>query len=270
MKQFLILFPLTLAIAGVLVYFSIEKVDESNPTHTMNNSSTTIPSTPKPVEQKNTYAIRTENKKNEDKNQINEQTSITEELEERYRSASNNDDYPTLSSRVNAIKERRPDANITSEDIVDSLEKSQAWESKDDPGIAEQKLTPEELNDGRAFIEFDPVKVETLMPGDQMNIAIDSIGRTFEMEVENVKVYDDGNIMWQGRIINEEGTDAENGTVNITQSTKVTVATVVLRETDYTLESYGTDGWIVDSSTLFKVDPNHTDIEIPPEEHGHK
>ena len=193
----------------------------------------------------------------------------SETLEERYRTLSENEDYPTLASRLSAIRERRPDSNISPEAVLAAMEKSEAWQTREDPGRAQEKLTEEELNDGRAFIEFDTVKVETLMPGDHMDISIDAIGLSYDVKIDNVETFDDGNIMWSGSIMNAEGTEAEGGTINITQSSKITVASVVLKETDFTIESYGSDGWMVDSGVLFKVDPNKTDAIIPPD-HGHQ
>lgn len=199
------------------------------------------------------------------------ETLITEEFEERYQQISNNEDYPTLASRIDAINNRRPDANISPENVLAALEKSEAWKAKGSPlPTVKQKLTQEEIDDGRSFIEFDPVKVETLMPGDHMDIAIDELGLTYDMKVDNVEVFNDGNIMWSGSLMNVEGTEAEGGIVTITQSPKITIASVVLLETDFTLESYGTEGWIVDSGVLFKIDPNVTDEVIHPDDkHNH-
>lgn len=187
---------------------------------------------------------------------------ISQEQEERYRILSDNEIYPTLSSRLNQIIKRRPTINISPEDVLSSLEKKHAWTTKDQPGTLVQKLNNDELNDGRAFINFDPIKVETLMPGDYMDIAIESIGQTLEMKVNSVNTFKDGNIQWQGNIINSD----DDGTVYITQSEHVTVASVILSQTDYTLESHGEDGWIVDSAVLFKVNPTDIDTVIPLDE----
>lgn len=186
---------------------------------------------------------------------------VSAELEERYDVISENDQYPTLLSRLIAIDARRPDSNYAAEDILSALEKSAAWETKKIPGPKLKKLTEEELNDGRQFVNFDPVKVETLMVGDHMDVAVDSIGRVFDMRIDSVRVFEDGNIMWKGPVTNADG----GGSVTITQSAKVTVAAVVLAQDDFTLEAYGVDGWIVDSGTLFKVDSNYTDAVYPDE-----
>lgn len=188
---------------------------------------------------------------------------ISDALEERYQTISENDQYPTLSSRLSALDARRPDAHLSPEDVLSSMEKPAAWETRNEPGPNLNKLSQEELNDGRQFVNFDPIKVETLLPGDHMDIAVDSIGQVFDMRVDRVRIYEDDNVMWKGTITNAEG-----GTVTITQSPEITIAAVVLTEDDFTLEAHGADGWIVDSSVLFKVEPNHTD-EVYLEEEAH-
>ena len=191
------------------------------------------------------------------------------DLESLYRLVSHNEDYPTLASRVNAIKARRPNLNISPRAVLAALEKSESWETtQNPPARVRQKLTKEQLNDGRTFVEFDPIKVETLMPGDQMYIAIDELGTAYDMKVDEVKDFYNGNLMWRGSLLNVEGTEAEGGTVIITQSSRITSASVILREKDYTLESYGTDGWISNSAALFKVNPNRSDAVIPEDEGG--
>ena len=66
--------------------------------------------------------------------------------------------------------------------------------------------------------------------------------------------------------MNAEGTEAEGGTVTITQSSNITVAAVMFRERDYILESYGTDGWIASSASLFEINPSGTDQVIHPDD----
>ena len=176
-------------------------------------------------------------------------------MEERYKIISENDQFPTLASRLAEINARRPSSSYTPEDILSAMERSEARKSKDDPGVLSQKLSSEALNDGRQFLDFDQLKVETLMQGDHMSVSIDSIGQVFDMRVDDVKIFDDGNLMWKGTIM-----DGEGGSVSITQSdNNITVASVILSQKDYTLESHGGDDWIVDSAVLFKVNPHETD-----------
>ena len=198
----------------------------------------------------------------------NEGTSRGDYLEEQYRLVSNNEDYPTLASRINAIKDRRPNLNIPAEAVLAALEKSESWEATQGPlAKVKSKLSEVELSDGRSFLEFDRIKVETLMPGDHMYIPIDDLGTAYDMRIDEVEDFSDGNLMWKGSLINVEGTEAEGGTVTITQSSNITVASIVLRETDYTLESFGSEGWIADSAILFKNEQGReTDAVTPASE----
>ena len=190
---------------------------------------------------------------------------VSPELEERYAQLDTNSGYPTLASRLAEVNARRPNANFSAEDILRAVSQEQAWTSRSGPGPNLKNLTPEEIDDGRNFIDFNTLKVESLMPGDTMSIAVDSIGRTFEVQIDKVKIFEDGNITWKGGVLNEG-----IGDVSITQSDKVTVASIVLENEDYTIESHGSDGWIVDSATLFKIDDPNTPDYIIPEEEAHR
>jgi len=183
---------------------------------------------------------------------------VSAELEARYQNISENEEYPTLLSRLSALDARRPNTHYSAEDVLSAMEKATAWEGSHQPGPNLNGLTQEELNDGRQFVDFDPLKIETLMVGDHMDVAIDSIGEVFNIQIDNIRIYEDGNVQWKGTITNTGG-----GKVAITQSEKITIATVVLEQDDFTLEAHGTDGWIVDSGTLFKVDPDHVDAIYP-------
>lgn len=257
---------------GVTTYGLVSKNDDLTLANTKSNESysqvvgdlNTIKESKnhtKIVSNANSFASA-ESKHNSLNKEEDEALLITEELENRYRALSENEQFPTLSSRLNAINLRRPSSNYSPEEVLASMEKGAAWQGKNDPGVLSQKLTEEELNDGRQFLDFDQLKIETLMQGDHMSVAVDSIGQVFDMRVDQVKTFDDGNIMWKGTIMNGAG-----GTVSITQSNNnITVASVILPEDDFTLESHGGDAWIVDSSVLFKIDPHETDFVISPEE----
>ncbi|KAA1162467.1 hypothetical protein EU508_05580 [Pseudoalteromonas fuliginea] len=184
---------------------------------------------------------------------VDEETNFSA-LENRYQTISKNENYPTLSSRMSAINARRSNINYSAEDLLAAIEKTSAWEEIRQPGTNLNKLSADELSDGRQFIDFDPLKVESLMVGDHLDIAIESIGQVFDMKVDSVRIFEDGNIMWKGKIAN-----IKNGSVTITQSNVITLAAVILDDDDYTLEAHGSDGWIHNSGELFKTNINHTD-----------
>ncbi|MBQ4857759.1 hypothetical protein [Pseudoalteromonas sp. MMG007] len=184
---------------------------------------------------------------------VDEETNYSA-LEDRYQTISKNENYPTLSSRISVINARRSNVNYSAEDLLAAIEKTSAWEEIRQPGKNLNKLSADELSDGRQFIDFDPLKVESLMVGDHLDIAIESIGQVFDMKVDSVRIFEDGNIMWKGKIAN-----IKNGSVTITQSNVITLAAVILNDDDFTLEAHGSDGWIHNSGELFKTNINHTD-----------
>ena len=185
----------------------------------------------------------------------NNSREVSISLEERYQLITKNTLYPTLSSRLSAINARRPGANYSPVDVLLALEKPTAWKERSQPGPKLSELTLEDLNDGRRFVDFDPLKVETLMVGDNLKMGVDPFGQVFDMRVDDVHIFNDGNVQWKGAITNVNG-----GTVAITQSHNFTIASVVLPEDDYRLEAYGTDGWIIDGGTLSKVNSNKIDV----------
>ena len=223
-----------------------------------------------PIDKPSTHAVGVENHSADnadpktlvsEKKESSKETGAAEKsLEERYRLSSNNDIFPTLASRLEAIEARRPDLEITPEQVVLAIEKDHAWTPKTskDPGIFSEKLSDQQIYDGREFIDFDPLKVETLMPGDHLDFTLDSAAVNFDVEIDDVKDFGDGNLMWIGTI--ENGGD--QGFVTITQSSEVTLASVVIENADYELQSFGQDGWIADSRTMFY---EHADNHVHPD-----
>lgn len=198
---------------------------------------------------------------------IDELPNVPPELEERYTQIPHNPNYPTLALRLSEMNARRHGEDAFSpEDVMNALEQEEPWARRSEPGKNLNRLSEIELNDGREFIDFNPTKIESLMPGDKMKIAINDIAQVFDVEVSKVKIFDDGNITWKGVIQGENG-----GDVSITQSSEVTIGSVILQDTDYTIASHGTDGWIADSGTLFKIDdPNIPDYVLLEDEHLHE
>ena len=193
--------------------------------------------------------------------------NVPPELEERYTQISDNPNYPTLALRLSEMNARRHGREeFSPEEVMNALEQEEPWAGRSGPGPNLSRLSEVELNDGREFIDFNPTKIESLMPGDKIKLAINEIDQVFDIEVSKVKIFDDGNITWRGIIQGENG-----GDVSITQSSEVTVGSVVLPNTDYTIASHGTDGWIADSGILFKVDdPNIPDYVLVDDEDLHE
>lgn len=186
------------------------------------------------------------------------QESNIAELESQYQNLAKNEHYPTLSSRMAAMNKRRPDAHFNAAEVLAKVAKSEAWQMADEPGDNLSKLTASEVTDGREFIDFDPLKIESLQVGDHLSIAVSALNQVLDMKVESIRTFDSGDIMWKGSIDN-----VENGSVTITQSQSITLASIILTDDDYTLEAHGSDGWIHNSGSLFNIDANETDAIYP-------
>lgn len=176
----------------------------------------------------------------------------------RYDKLTNNSDYPTPESRLLEISARRPAQRLTQSQLMEALEMPTAWEQLQDvpEGL---NLTSEERYDGREFIQFYPNKIESLVAGDTMEIPIWQLNETYEMKVERVEVHNDGSVSWKGRLINFE----KENQVSITKGETLTVAGITTPSGQYVLQAHGDKGWIASSDTLFKYDPDETDMVFP-------
>src|SRR5690606_32926926 len=85
--------------------------------------------------------------------------------------AQGNPDYPTFASRFDEIRARRDGLHLDPEALLAAMHQPTAW-TVDESQAEGLPLTDEERHDGREFIRFSPLKVETLVPGDVMEIPI--------------------------------------------------------------------------------------------------
>lgn len=161
----------------------------------------------------------------------------------------NNADYPTLGYRMAEMQARRPGKVFDHQQVMFAVQMPAAWQADD--RIADQlNLSDEDRYDGRSFVRFEPIKIETLVPGDEMDIPIPQLNRDFVMRVERVEVYDDGAVTWYGHLKDF----TEFNQVSITQAEGVTQIGVFMPDAHYAVEAFGDAGWVVDGSTLFKGD----------------
>lgn len=167
--------------------------------------------------------------------------------------------YPRLQARLDVMEQRRPDVEFDPAEVDAAMSRESAWEPKAEVPT-NLPLTQEELTDGRKFIEFDSMKIETLMPGDQVSIAIDEDNRTYQMVVESVENHDYETISWKGHL---DVGDGENYRVSFTRGKDLTVGGIDTPEGNYVVQAHGNTGWIASSGLLYK---EHTDPIIPQEE----
>ncbi|WP_344803975.1 hypothetical protein [Allohahella marinimesophila] len=169
-----------------------------------------------------------------------------------------NPDYPTLESRLTEMHARREHQSFKPDQVLAAIRQPAAWQSDD--SVAEQMDLPDEDRyDGRTFIRFNALKVETLMPGDTMEIPIEQANSIYQMVVDEVEDHRDGSITWRGHLqdFNEENQ------VMITQSDGVTYAGIFTPDAPYTIEARGDAGWVVTTGTLFKGEEEPLPIPVP-------
>lgn len=170
----------------------------------------------------------------------------------------------SLEQRLKLINQRNPNLHMTQSQLLALMNKPSAWQVQDE--VANQlldKLEPGELEDGRRFIQVNPMKIETLQPNDTMSVNIPQMGKDFTLKINDIST-EDGITSWNGVL-----TDFEDlNTVSITQGgTGNSLITQIGLNTPsgfYVLEGFGNVGWIVPGGTKF----NKGEIVIPVDENG--
>ncbi|MBB3061170.1 hypothetical protein [Microbulbifer rhizosphaerae] len=183
------------------------------------------------------------------------------DLQARYAEVSDNPDYPQLEARMEAMQERHPGRSFDPEKVVETMARTEAWERvathPDD-----LPLTPEQKYDGREFIHFNPLRIETLMPGDTLQIPVWQLGTHFEMRVDRAETHKNGSVTWHGHLENYN----ESHRVVITVGEGLSLAGIDTPNGHYVLQAHGESGWIASSETLFKRNEQETDMVIPSKE----
>ncbi|QEI11005.1 hypothetical protein [Cellvibrio japonicus] len=165
----------------------------------------------------------------------------------------------TLQERLDAIAIRRPELQLDVETVQTKIAQPIAW-TPSEKIPQHLPLTAEELNDGRQFIALDDLKIETLMPGDSVDIQMPDTKNTFEVVIDKVEKHDYNSISWYGHI---EGADGQDYSVSFTRGASLTVAGFDTPDGHYVLQGHGKDGWIASSGLLYKQDTSVTDAIYP-------
>ena len=181
------------------------------------------------------------------------------ELQAEYDLISDNPDYPQLEMRLDAMQKRHPNRSFEPEQVVATMGQSEAWVRIDTPP-ENLPLTPVEKSDGREYIRFAPLRVETLMPGDTLEIPIWQLGVRYKMRVDQTETHANGSVTWHGHLEDF----AEPHRVTITVGNGLSVGGIETPRGHYVLQAIGESGWIASSETLFKRDETGTDMVVPP------
>ncbi|WKB50584.1 hypothetical protein [Eleftheria terrae] len=173
----------------------------------------------------------------------------------------NNTEYPTLATRLTEMAARRDGNSIDPAEALAAMQQPAAWQ--DDPSVAAQlPLSNEERTDGRSFMRFNPLKLETLMPGDTLDIPIKQANATYRMVVESVESHGDGSVTWTGKLRDFP----QQNQVTLTQALGggdrkgLTHGGVTTPDESYVLQVYDNVGWMATSASLFKIRGDEHDL----------
>ena len=185
--------------------------------------------------------------------------TVSVEQEARYKEINANVTYPSLETRMIEMQARRNGDVFDADAVLAALASPTPW-TVDDSAVSSLDLTVEEQHDGREFLNVDRMKIESLVPGDVMELPLAFEGGSMQMEVERVEVSASGAVTWHGRIMDFE----EENQVTITQGAAITVGGITTPNGVYMVESRAESGWIVPTGTLFK-NTEEEDGVFPPE-----
>ncbi len=164
-----------------------------------------------------------------------------------------------LQTRIDSIKQRRPELHYSPEEVAAAVERTNSWSPAENTP-ADLPLKPEELTDGRQFIQLDTIKIETLMPGDAINVRVAENAKDYAVVIDKVEKHDYNSISWYGHI---QGEDGQKYSVSFTRGETLTVGGLDTPDGHYVLQAHGNNGWIASSQLLFKADPKVSDAIHP-------
>ena len=158
-----------------------------------------------------------------------------------------------------AIQQRRPNLQFSNREVIAAVNRTSSWTPTEDVP-RELPLQPEEFTDGRQFIELDSLKIETLMPGDQINVRVAENTKEYKVTIDQVEKHDYNSISWYGHI---QGDDGQEYSVSFTRGEQLTVGGLDTPEGHYVIQAHGNKGWVASSQLLFKVDTSVSDAVHP-------
>lgn len=176
--------------------------------------------------------------------------------EEILKSQDENPDYGTFERRYSEITARRNGQQLDVEQLWLASKQPNAWKPID--SIPDSlNLTDEEKNDGREFIEFSPMKLESLVAGDTLEIDMGKANKSFKAKINDAQSEDNGkNVTWTGTSVDENFP----GRLTITKGDTLIVGGISTGDGHYEIQVQGNKGWIVSSSTLFKGVDEHVPV----------
>lgn len=161
-----------------------------------------------------------------------------------------NEEYPTFGHRVSEISNRRNGQPVDVVALYAASQLPSAWQTSDT--LPDNfPLSEEDRIDGREFITVNPLKIESLVPGDSLDIDIAQINGHFTARIDRVQVQADNNVSWFGHLENVPGLEGQTQ-VYLTRGDNLIVGGITTPDGHFEIEARGTQGWIASGATLFK------------------
>ncbi|MFT7559824.1 MAG: hypothetical protein ACI93R_001739 [Flavobacteriales bacterium] len=169
-----------------------------------------------------------------------------------------NPNFETFHDRYQSIVARRAGREFDPDALFEAMKKTNAWEGVDD-APSSFDLADKYRNDGREFIRFSPMKLESLATGDKLKIAIVNAGIDFTATINDVRSSNAGeSVTWSG----VSDSQYSNETFTITQGESLTVGGIFTDDGLYQLEVKNGQGYIVSNATLFRHGQDQA-VEVP-------
>lgn len=233
---------------GVCLYFIVSEEEAEQLNYTISNAVE--------VDPKQTLAAKTDAI-----SMVAMKFDVSEVLENVYQKINVNDSYPTFSHRLEAYQIFFPNKTFEMNDVLQAMRQEAAWETVSQEKTQHLLLNEDERNDDREYISFDRFKVETLLPGDTLELPITNLDVALVMEVDTIE-QQEGSFTWFGHL-----TDYPTAEVSITQGEGLAMGAIHFPSEHFAFQVNGEIGWVASSTTLFK--PGEVDHIIPGEAHHH-
>jgi hypothetical protein len=177
-----------------------------------------------------------------------------------------NPDYPTLEMRLDEMSARRNGRTFDPDEVLDALAAPEAWEPAPAPG-EKLSLSEEEMKDGREFIRFNRLKLETLVKGDTLELPVNQAGAVFKAKIIRAKGNQDGSVTWRGTLMDDAGPvvgeDGNPYLVTLTSGDKVVSGGIFSPKGHFVIQGVEDQGWLAPSPTLFKQKEKESCVLVP-------
>lgn len=161
-----------------------------------------------------------------------------------------NPEYPTFGHRVSEISNRRQGQPVDIAALYAASQLPAAWQSSD--ALPDSfPLSEEDRMDGREFITINPLKIESLVEGDTLDIEIGQNNGRYTARIDRVMVQSDNNVSWFGHLENVPGLEGQTH-VYLTRGDHLIIGGITTPDGHFEIEARGDQGWIASGATLFK------------------